>query len=129
MDWEKALGELATQNWIILMILGLASFFFMSSGFTLGVILGGLLIIANFSLLQHTVRRVFSPESAMKAKKSVMILKYYFRLAIMGIIIYILITRELVNPVGLTIGLSIIVISIIYLGIRAAWKTSSGKAI
>lgn len=129
MDWEKALGKLSTQNWIILMILGLASFFFMSSGFTLGVILGGLLIIANFSLLQHTVRRAFSPESAVKAKKPIMILKYYFRLAIMGIIIYILITRELVNPIGLTIGLSIIVISIIYLGIRAAWKTSSGKAI
>ena len=129
MDWEKALGKLATQNWIILMILGLASFFFMSSGFTLGVILGGLLIIANFSLLQHTVRHAFSSESAMKTKKPVMILKYYFRLAIMGIIIYILITRELVNPIGLTVGLSIIVISIIYLGIRAAWKTSSGKAI
>ena len=133
MDWEKLLKEFKTQNWIILMILGSASFFLMSSAFTLGIILGGLIIIANFSLLQHTIRCAFSPQGVMGSNKRVIIAQYYFRLAIMGIIIYILVTHNLVNPIGLAIGLSVVVIGIINRGIRGVWKTifntSSGETI
>ncbi|MBW1797531.1 MAG: ATP synthase subunit I [Deltaproteobacteria bacterium] len=129
MDWEKLVKQLRAQNWIILMILGSASFFLMSSTFTLGIILGGLIIIANFNILQHTIRRAFSPDGVMKNNKLAIVAKYYFRLAILGIIIYILITNDWVNPIGLAIGLSIVVFSIINIGIRAVWKTSSGEAI
>jgi len=129
MDWEKLVKQLRAQNWIILMILGSASFFLMSSTFTLGIILGGLIIIANFNILQHTIRCAFSPDGVMKNNKLAIMAKYYFRLAILGIIIYMLITRGWVNPIGLAIGLSIVVFSIINIGIRAVWKTSSGEAV
>ncbi|MBW1704918.1 MAG: ATP synthase subunit I [Deltaproteobacteria bacterium] len=129
MDWEKLVKQLRIQNWIILMILGATSFFVMSSDFTLGIILGGLIIIANFNILQHTIRRAFSPDGVMKNNKLAIVAKYYFRLAILGIIIYILITNGWVNPIGLAMGLSIVVFSIINIGIRAVWKTSSGEAI
>jgi len=129
MDWEKLVKRLRAQNWIILMILGSASFFLMSSTFTLGILLGGLIIIANFNILQHTIRRAFAPDGVMKNNKSAIVTKYYFRLAILGIIIYILITTGWVNPIGLAIGLSTVVFSIINIGIRAVWKTSSGEAI
>ena len=105
------------------MILGSTSFFLMSPTFTLGIILGGLIIIANFSLLQHTIRCAFSSQGVMLTNKRVIVVKYYFRLAIMGIIIYILVTSHWVSPIGLTIGLSIVVICIINFGIRAIWKT------
>jgi hypothetical protein len=65
----------------------------------------------------------------MKNNKLAIVAKYYFRLAILGIIIYILITNGWVNPIGLAIGLSIVVFSIINIGIRAVLKTSSGEAI
>lgn len=129
MDWKKLVKQLRIQNWIILIILGSASFFLMSSTFTLGIIFGGLIIIANFNILQHTIRCSFSPDGVMKNNKLAIVAKYYFRLAILGIIIYILITNGWVNPIGLAIGLSIVVISIINIGIRAVWKTSSGEAI
>ena len=129
MDWEKVVKQLRAQNWIILMILGSTSFFLMSSTFTLGIILGGLIIIANFNVLQHTIRCAFPPDGVMKNNKLAIMAKYYFRLAILGIIIYMLITNGWVNPIGLAIGLSIVVFSIINLGIRAVWKTSSGEAI
>jgi ATP synthase I chain len=129
MDWEKLVKQLRAQNWIILMILGSTSFFLMSSTFTLGIILGGLIIIGNFNVLQHTIRCSFSPDGVMKNNKLAIVAKYYFRLAILGIIIYILITNGWVNPIGLAIGLSIVVFSIINIGIRAVWKTSSGEAI
>ena len=129
MGWEKLVKQLRVQNWIILMILGSASFFIMNSTFTLGIILGGLIIIANFNILQHTIRLAFSPDGVMKNNKLAIMAKYYFRLAILGIIIFILITNGWVNPIGLAIGLSIVVFSIINIGIRAVWKTSSGETI
>ena len=123
------LQDIKTFNWVVLFILGAVSGVFMEIQFTLGVILGGLIIIANFSLLHHTMRKAFSDQSAMKGKKMALIAKFYFRLAIMGLIIYILITNGWVNPLGLVVGLSIVVLSILNFGIRAAFRTSSREAV
>ena len=129
MDPNRLLRDLKTCNWMTLMVLGALSFFFMRPAFTLGVIVGGFAIIADFGVLQHTIRRAFSNQGAMKAKKLVLIGKYYFRLAILGVIIYILITNGWVDPIGLTVGLSTIVISILNLGIRSVFRTSSREAV
>lgn len=125
----KKLQDIKTFNWVILFILGTVSGIFMQAQFTLGVILGGLIIIANFSLLHHTMRKAFSDQAVMKSKKMALIAKFYFRLAIMGLIIYILITNGWVNPLGLVVGLSIVVLSILNFGIRAAFRTSSREAV
>ena len=129
MEWEKLSKALKVQNWVILLILGLASFFLMSQTFTLGVILGGVTVIANFSFLQRTIRRAFSPEGLMRTNKISLLGKSYLRLLLLGIIIYTLINQGLVDPIGLTVGLSIVVISITNVAVRTLWKTSSKEAI
>ena len=125
----KKLQDIKIFNWVILFILGTLSGIFMSVQFTLGVILGGLIIIGNFSLLNNTMRKAFSDQGVMKGKKMALIAKFYFRLAIMGLIIYILISNGWVNPIGLAVGLSIVVLSILNFGIRAAFRTSSREAV
>ncbi|MCP4579219.1 MAG: ATP synthase subunit I [Deltaproteobacteria bacterium] len=125
----KKLQDIKTFNWIILFILSAVSGIFMTAQFTLGVVLGGLIIIANFSLLHQTMRKAFADQAIMKSKKMALIAKFYFRLAIMGLIIYILITNGWVNPLGLAVGLSIVVLSILNFGIRAAFRTSSREAV
>ena len=129
MDWENVSKYFKTQGWFILLILAALSFFLMSPAFTLGIILGGLIVIANFNFLQYTIRSAFSSEGTMMNKKKAIVAQYYFRLAILGIIIYILATNEWVDMVGLFIGLSIVVINILITGIRFALKTSSGEAL
>ena len=129
MEWDKLFGNLKIMNWIILLLLGTVSYGVMKGSFTTGVIIGGLIIIANFHVLQHTIRRGFPSNGILIAKKASIIAKYYLRLAVMGMLIYLLITQRLVHPVGLVIGLSIVVISIVSLGIIMIWKTPSGKAI
>jgi len=129
MDWENLFKHFKVQGWLILLIFGIFSFLFMTPAFTLGIILGGLIVIANFNLLQYTIRSAFSPEGTMINKKNAIVLQYYFRLAILGIIIYILATNEWVDTAGLLIGLSIVVINIIVIGIRFALKISSGEAV
>ncbi len=128
MDWDKIYRELKRLNWLILLTLSLISYFLMSHSLTLGIILGGLVIMTNFHVFQHTIRRAFSPQGIMQAAKISIIAKYYFRLLALGIIIYILITRGWVDPVGLALGLSTVVISIVSLGVRRAWKTRTGEA-
>jgi hypothetical protein len=73
--------------------------------------------------------KAFSDRIAIKGKKMMLVVKFYFRLAIMGLIIYILITKAWVNPLGLAVGLSIVVLSILNFGIRAAFRTSSREAV
>jgi hypothetical protein len=128
-DRDKLLKQIKTDNWIILLILGVLSSLFMSAPFTLGVITGGFIIIANFSVLQHTIRCAFSDQGGLRGKKLSLIAKSYFRLAFMGVIIYIVITNGWVDPLGLAIGLSIVIFSIFNLGVRSAWRTSSREAI
>ena len=126
---DKTLKQIKTDNWIILLILSVLSAVFMSAPFTLGVIAGGFIIIANFSLLQHTIRGAFSDQGAFQGKKLALIAKSYFRLAFMGLIIYILITNGWADVIGLVVGLSIVVFSILNFGVRSAWRTSSREAV
>ena len=129
MDWEDIFKNIRTLNWLILLLLASLSFFLMNEPFTTGIILGGFIIIANFRLLQHTICQGFSSEGIFRAKKVSIIAKYYLRLFALGIVIYFLIPRNWVHPVGLAIGLSIVVFSIVSIGIHISWKTSSGDTI
>jgi hypothetical protein len=128
MDWKIIYEELKVKNWITLLILSSAGYFLLSPGQTLGIITGGLLIIANFKVFQHTIRKAFFPDGLFKGRRISIIARYYIRLLVLGVIIFILIRKGWVDPVGLAIGLSTVVISIIALGIRMAMKIFAGEA-
>lgn len=123
MDWEKAYEDLKKLNWFSLLIMSLASYVLFSQPFTLGIILGGFIIIVNFKILQHTVRRGFSSQGVMSTTKFIIILKYYLRLLALGAVICYLIRRGWVHPVGLAVGLSTVVVGIVSFGIKTALKT------
>jgi len=125
MDWEDIFRNLKALNWLILLVLATLSFFWMPEPFTTGIILGGFIIIANFRLLQHTICQGFASDRMSRSKKASIIAKYYLRLLAMAVVIYFLILRHWVHPVGLIIGLSIVMISIVSLGIHMSLKTSS----
>jgi uncharacterized membrane protein len=127
-EWEKVYRDLKKRNWIILLLLSTISTFLMNHTVTLGVILGGLIIIANFSVLQHTIRRAFPSEKVVKTKKSILIIKGYFRLLALGVVIYFTLKWDMVDPIGLTVGLSTVVFSIVSLGISRAFKILTGEA-
>lgn len=129
MDWEYLYRNLKRLNWIILLLLASVSYFVMSQAFTTGIIVGGLLVITNFHVLQHTLRRGFFPDGARKTRKAALIAKYYLRLAALGILIYIFLKQKWVDPVGLTVGLSIVVIGIVSLGIQMIRTTYSKETI
>ena len=73
--------------------------------------MGGLLVTANFHLLYRTLKKALTPPHV--ASHNVVLVKYYIRFIASGLIIFVLIAGHFVNPLGLVIGLSVVVASII----------------
>ena len=78
---------------------------------TRGIIFGGLIVTVNFHLLYRTVKRALTPPHL--ASHNAVLAKYYIRFLISGLIIFVLISQKFVSPLGLFVGLSIVVFSII----------------
>jgi hypothetical protein len=129
MNWSNLQKRLRVLNWVILLILASASALLMSHLFAGGVLLGGLIAITNFHVLQHTVRGAFLSDGSMRKGKFSIIIKSYLRLFALGVIFYILINKGLVDPIGLAVGVSTILFSIVSLGIILIVKTKAGEAV
>jgi hypothetical protein len=78
--------------------------------FARGVLFGGLLVTLNFHLLAGTLRKALTPPHL--SSHNLVLAKYYLRFIGSGFIIFILIAGNYVNPLGLIIGLSVVVFSI-----------------
>jgi len=92
-------------------------------GSAVSVAVGGIIALANFSLLQRAVSRAIQPQHA--AKSAVVgqaLVKYYLRFIATAAVIFILVSQGLVEPLGLMVGLSVVVVSIFIWGAREARK-------
>ena len=103
--------RLELTNWIILGILALISFFFTPRNFALGMLLGGFISIVNFHWLVWDLRKAF--RSLSEKSNSVVMFKYYIRFGVTAIALYFIITGDIVDIIGLLIGLSTVVIAIV----------------
>jgi hypothetical protein len=104
-------SKIELHNWIILGAVSAISFVFLSLNFTLGIIAGGLISIANFYGLTRSLRKAFSNVSG--RTKSFLMIRYYMRFILTGVVIYFLLTRTEISVFGLLIGLSLVVVNII----------------
>ncbi len=117
MDIEKRLVRfIGISNWVILLIAGLTGLFFTSPSFARGIIFGGLIVTINFYLLERTLKKAFSPSNVPSIGK--ILVKYYIRFILSGFIIFLLIIWKIVMPIGLFIGLSVVVASIFLATLR-----------
>ena len=103
--------RLELTNWIVLAVFLSLSAIFLSNRFTLGILLGGLISILNFHWLYHNLKNVF--QSLTERAKSSIMAKYYLRFILTAVLLFIIITKDLVHVFGLLIGLSIVVINIV----------------
>ena len=107
-------------NWILFSIAVLIGLFVMPFDFTVGIICGGLIVTINFHLLYRTLKKAFSPPHL--ASTRVILGKYYIRFIISGLIIFVLISEHFVDPLGLFVGLSVVVASIMLATLRELTK-------
>ncbi len=107
---QRLLKFVTLANWVLLVAAGMAALFLAPLDFAWGIIAGGLIVTINFHLLYRTLKNALTPPYL--ASHHVVLAKYYLRFMASGLIIFILISRHWVNPIGLFIGLSVVVVSI-----------------
>jgi len=78
----------------------------------LGLLLGGLISIANFYWMGRDLRSAFQKLS--DHLKVFVVFKFYIRLAITAVVLYLIISRTPADIFGLLIGLSIVIINIVF---------------
>jgi len=113
---KRILSFITCANWIIFaaaLLVGLLAF---QRDFALGILAGGLIVTVNFHLLARTLKKSLTPPHLVS--HNVIIAKYYVRFLASGVIIFFLISGHYVDPLGLFVGLSVVVASIVVATVR-----------
>lgn len=118
---EALLKRIEQFNSVLLALLATVSFIFSSRKFALGVVVGGILAIANFYLMKRSLLKALDPHRKGKTRVAYL-LKYYLRFAALGLIIALLLIKGWLSPFGMLLGLSIIVLGIALVGAEQARK-------
>jgi len=118
---EALLKRIERFNWVLLLVLSSGSFALLSRKFALGVLLGGVLAIANFFLMKRHLLKALDPQRRGRSR-FFYLLKYYLRFAALGVIIAVLLIKGWADPFGILLGLSVTVIGIALVGFNEARK-------
>jgi hypothetical protein len=124
---KRILTFIVRANWILFLVASILGFVLMPADFARGILFGGLLVTVNFHLLAGTLRKALTPPHL--SSHNVVIAKYYLRFLISGFIIFVLIAGKYVNPLGLVIGLSVVVCSIMLATMREITKLIFKEAV
>lgn len=124
---NRILKFVTRSNWILFFVVSTIGLIMTSTEFALGIISGGLLVTVNFHALAKTLRSALTPPYLTSHR--VVITKYYIRFTISGIILFLLISQHIVNPLGLFIGLSVVVASIMMATISELTKLIFKEAV
>ncbi len=108
---QRILKFVTLTNWILFCVASMGGLIIASPKFALGIVFGGLIVTINFHLLYRTLKIALTPPQL--ASHNVVLAKYYARFMVSGFIIFILISGHYVHPLGLFVGLSVVVASII----------------
>jgi hypothetical protein len=107
---KRILRFVTWTNWILFAVATAIGMATAPPAFVRGIVFGGLIVTINFHLLYRTLRKALTPPHL--ASHHVVLAKYYLRFFISGLIIFVLMANQYVNPIGLFIGLSVVVASI-----------------
>ena len=107
---QRIIKFVKRSNWILFALSSLAGLVIARFDFALGILCGGLIVTINFHLLSATLKKALTPPRI--ASPASVLSKYAIRFAISGFIIFLLVAGHIVHPIGLVIGLSIVVSSI-----------------
>jgi hypothetical protein len=132
LDELLSLRKIQVLSWVCLLVLCAGSWFFYSWEFARAVAVGGVISIVSFMLTHQDVARFMKSldsseegqgeKKALKVGKSRYIIKFWLRLAIIGLILLMLIKSGKVNIFGLLVGLSTVVFTITLTTVGAAGR-------
>lgn len=111
---KRIIDFVTASNWFLFVVATLFSLINTPFRFALGFMLGALIVTVNFHLLKRTLKHSFQPARVIHDGRMILtgvLVKYYIRFIVSGIVIFLLISKDIVNPLGLLAGLSVVVAS------------------
>ena len=118
---------ITSLNWILFALASLIGLVVSSPDFARGIIFGGLIVSLNFHLLSRTLKNALTPPNL--SSYNVILAKYYVRFIASGFIIFVLLSRHYVDPLGLVVGLSVVVLSMMLVTLYEIKKLVLKKAV
>ncbi|MEW6078189.1 MAG: ATP synthase subunit I [Thermodesulfobacteriota bacterium] len=107
---QRLLSFINRANWILLVAIAAGGLVMDNAGVAGGLICGGLIATVNFHLLHRTLKKAFG--SGRLSFRGLVMAKYYMRFTVSGLILFVLISKHLVDPLALFAGLSVVIASI-----------------
>ena len=131
----ELLAQVQRFNWLLLAALLAGSWYLSSWAMAQSVLIGGVLANGSFFLLRRDINQFMDNFSqagmnwtaVKKIEKVRFFLKFYGRLAVLAVILYLLITRVSIDVIGLVIGLSSIMCSVVVVVLGKGSKLYSAQ--
>lgn len=119
---QISLGRIQLWNWLLLLGLSGTGWWLYSPLVARSVLIGGVIAGVSFLLLKRDLTNLLNrgPLAAVKVR---FFIKYYARLALVACLLFILVKYRAVHVVGLLVGLSTVLASIVLNTAAAARKT------
>ena len=105
------------RNWLIFGVALIGGLIYGSAPVVYGIMAGGLISIGSFFQLHRSLKSLFGTGSG--ASKFWMQMLSILKFAIIALVLLLLFVNFDINPVGLLIGLSTIVINVFYVAIKS----------
>ena len=125
-----SLKKIQVLSWIYLLVLTVGSWIIRSWSFAWAVLAGGIISILSFLVSHKDVAGFLeamtpsqegeSDKKEIKKRKLGLILKFWFRILIIGIVLLLLIRSHMVNVFGLILGLSTVVFTVTFTALGVA---------
>jgi len=116
-------------SWVYLAVLVLGSWVISSWSFAWGVLAGGVISIGSFLVSYRDVERFFDtlepaqeqPAERVKKIKKGFVVKFWLRLFLIGVVLFVLIKYSGINIFGLILGLTTVVFTITFSALGVVW--------
>jgi len=123
-----SLRKMQVVGWLYLIALVIGSWLFLSWNLAWSILAGGIIAIASFWISQRELSTFLNTLGAGPAlsegqakvtfSKSGFLLKFWIRIAIIGVVVLLLIKYSSINAFGLILGLSTIVFTVTFTAVE-----------
>jgi hypothetical protein len=114
---EKLLRRIEWTNGVLITVVTLGAALLFSWRIAGGVLLGAALMTLSFQVLKWQLQQAFKAPPAVPSK-GVLFVKYYLRFLTTVFVVFTVIYYEWVNPIAFLVGLSLVMVSIVCVGIQ-----------